>query len=235
MEREAAEEEDVRDAVTELVPELADRSCLAGSPRDHAVEEVQDEPRRREHGNGEQKVGRIGRRREADTANRRNGDRGRGKDVGMDSPRDQRVLERTHQPLGGRLGSVEAHSTTLSDEIVRRYGARGGMIANVPEPRSFTNPVYGGYFADPFVLRHGDRYYAYGTNTVDPSPDAFEILLSRDLVEWTSLRRALPGVDALDVRDHWAPEVAEDEGRFYLYFSVGVEDRDHYLRVAVAS
>jgi beta-xylosidase len=98
----------------------------------------------------------------------------------------------------------------------------------------FTNPVYAGYFADPFVLRHGDRYYAYGTNTVDPAPEAFEILRSDDLVHWTLLPRALPAVDGLDARDHWAPEVAEQGGRFYLYFSAGVEDRGHAIRVAVA-
>jgi len=45
---------------------------------------------------------------------------------------------------------------------------------------------------------------------------------------------ALPAVDGLKARDHWAPEVAEHEGRFYMYFSAGVEDRDHQLRVAVA-
>ena len=27
----------------------------------------------------------------------------------------------------------------------------------------YQNPVWPGYFADPFVLRHGDEYFAYGT------------------------------------------------------------------------
>jgi beta-xylosidase len=108
------------------------------------------------------------------------------------------------------------------------------MVQRPPVSATFTNPVYPGYFADPFVLRHDDAYYAYGTNTVDRSPDAFEVLRSVDLVHWTLLGRALPCVDTLDVRDHWAPEVAERDGRFYLYFSVGVKDRDHSIRVAVS-
>jgi beta-xylosidase len=101
-------------------------------------------------------------------------------------------------------------------------------------PSSFTNPVHAGYFADPFVMRRQDGYYAYGTNVVERSAEAFEILRSDNLVHWMSVGRAMRGVNGFDVRDHWAPEVAEYEGRFYLYFSVGVKDRDHSLRVAVA-
>jgi beta-xylosidase len=99
---------------------------------------------------------------------------------------------------------------------------------------TFANPVYPGYFADPFILRHEGSYYAYGTNSVDPADEAFEVLRSSDLVEWTSLGRALPVVDGLAAEDHWAPEVVEHHGRFYMYFSAGVEDRDHHIRVAVA-
>src|SRR3954453_15809981 len=100
--------------------------------------------------------------------------------------------------------------------------------------RTYTNPVYRGYFADPFVLRHGDRYYAYGTNNVDEHERAFEILVSDDLVSWTRVGRALNAFDGLDARDHWAPEVAERDGRFYMYFSAGVDDKEHRIRVAVA-
>lgn len=98
----------------------------------------------------------------------------------------------------------------------------------------FTNPVHAGYFADPFVLRHDDWYYAYGTSTVADGPEAFEILGSEDLVHWARVGTALAPVDGLLAQDHWAPEVAERDGRFYMYFSAGVEDRGHQLRVAVA-
>ena len=95
-------------------------------------------------------------------------------------------------------------------------------------------PAYDGYFADPFVLRHDDRYFAYGTNNEVASTRAFEILESTDLEHWRLVGRALDAVDGLDARDHWAPEVAFSDGRFYMYFSAGVDDRDHKLRVAVA-
>ena len=35
--------------------------------------------------------------------------------------------------------------------------------------RTYTNPVYSGYFADPFVWRHKGEYYAVGTGTVEAS------------------------------------------------------------------
>ncbi len=99
---------------------------------------------------------------------------------------------------------------------------------------TFTNPVYPGYFADPFVLRVDDRYFAYGTNNAEESSRAFEILESPDLVHWSSVGRALAAVDGLDARDHWAPEVAHRDGVFYMYFSAGVDDRGHRIRLAVA-
>ncbi|MDP8905115.1 MAG: glycoside hydrolase family 43 protein [Chloroflexota bacterium] len=104
----------------------------------------------------------------------------------------------------------------------------------MPDSDTYTNPVYADYFADPFVLAHGDAYYAYGTNNVRSAPQAFEILKSADLVHWSSVGRALPPVDGLSVKDHWAPEVAVHEGMFYMYFSAGIDDTEHRLRVAVA-
>ncbi len=100
--------------------------------------------------------------------------------------------------------------------------------------RSFTNPVHDGYFADPFVLRHEGWYYAYGTGNAAAASHAFEVLRSRDLVHWEPRGRVLAPVDGLATQDHWAPEVAFHDGRFYMYFSAGVEDRGHGLRLAVA-
>lgn len=100
--------------------------------------------------------------------------------------------------------------------------------------RTFTNPVYRGYFADPFVLQHRGRYYAYGTGPGTTPDAAFEVLASNDLVTWDQLGYALEPVDGLAAKDHWAPEVAEHDGAFHLYFSAGVEDRDHAIRHAVA-
>jgi arabinan endo-1,5-alpha-L-arabinosidase len=106
---------------------------------------------------------------------------------------------------------------------------------------TYTNPVYDGYFADPAVLRtSGGVYYAYGTGH-GPERDGrqFPVLRSTDLSRWEYVGGALPNLkpekgEAFTA--YWAPEVAERDGRFYLYYSAATGGRDetHRLRVAVA-
>ncbi|HYO11400.1 MAG TPA: glycoside hydrolase family 43 protein [Tepidisphaeraceae bacterium] len=101
---------------------------------------------------------------------------------------------------------------------------------------TYANPVWPDYFADPFVLKVGDRYYAYGTGPADAGGREFPVLRSPDLVHWERAGHALqPPRDARG-HNHWAPEVAEHDGRFYLYYSFAPRDADehHRLRVAVA-
>jgi GH43 family beta-xylosidase len=95
----------------------------------------------------------------------------------------------------------------------------------------YHNPVYDQDFPDPFALKFCGAYWAYGTG-IQPDGRAFGILHSTDLVEWRRVGSALdllPGGHTC----YWAPEVSYDNGRFYLYYSVGNEEHMH-LRVAVA-
>ena len=98
---------------------------------------------------------------------------------------------------------------------------------------SYRNPVYDGYFADPFVLRWQDGYVAYGTGEqVDGR--AFRVLTSPDLVTWTSVSGALTPLSPELGSDYWAPEVVQAQGRWWMYYSVGHGDHGHTLRVASA-
>lgn len=107
-------------------------------------------------------------------------------------------------------------------------------------PITYQNPVWPGYFADPFVLRWGGEYFAYGTGErLEPDcrggAGAFKILRSRDLVAWEPAGAALT-VSVDEAQSYWAPEVAEHDGKFYLYYSNAPTGRDelHRVRVAVA-
>lgn len=106
---------------------------------------------------------------------------------------------------------------------------------------AFRNPVWPGYFADPFVLRVDGVYFAYGTGVsldedASGNPRAFTVLRSSDLVRWERVGGALVPPAGSETNSFWAPEVASRDGRFYLYYSSAPEGRDelHRLRVAVA-
>lgn len=101
-------------------------------------------------------------------------------------------------------------------------------------PGTYTNPVFGGYFADPFVLAAEGRYYAFGTGAGTTAQSLLG-LVSDDLVAWTELGTVLtPG--ALDGATHlWAPEVARMGPEYVMYYSAGVGDTAHRLRVATAA
>ncbi len=108
------------------------------------------------------------------------------------------------------------------------------------EARTYINPVYPGYFADPFAWEHEGVYYAIGTSaaeaagTVDEVGErrVFPLLRSEDFVTWEFAGNALIRPDSALGNDFWAPEVAYSDGVFYLYYSVGHEDKQHQLRVA---
>lgn len=101
----------------------------------------------------------------------------------------------------------------------------------------YRNPVHPTYFADPFVLETaalpGAAYVAYGTGGVVDGR-VFEMLVSADLVSWRSVGGALEPLPPEAGADYWAPEVAEHDGRWWMYYSVGHGDVGHSLRVAVA-
>jgi beta-xylosidase len=119
------------------------------------------------------------------------------------------------------------------------------------ETRTYTNPVYPGYLADPFVWEYAGEYYAIGTGVYEASgqiEDAekaasgfeaqfhiFPLLRSDDFVNWHPLAHALLPPDPALGDSFWAPEVAFHDSTFYLYYSVGHGDMQHQLRVATST
>src|SRR6185503_1468226 len=101
-----------------------------------------------------------------------------------------------------------------------------------------TNPVYPGYFADPFVWKSGNTYFAIGTGESEsrghPVGKSFPMLQSSDFFEWHFVGGALIRPNTVLGNNFWAPEIAQENGTFYLYYSVGHGDKNHQLRVATS-
>lgn len=97
-------------------------------------------------------------------------------------------------------------------------------------------PAWPGYFADPFIIRAGDGYVAIGTE--DPAPatgPAFPLLVSHDLTRWRAAGHALDRPDPALGDAFWAPEIAEADGAWWMYYSVGHGIAGHRVRVARAN
>jgi len=111
------------------------------------------------------------------------------------------------------------------------------MRALAPK-QTHINPVYGSYFADPFVWKYKDTYYAIGTGALEASGQTvgkiFPVLQSQDFYQWQFASSALVRPDPALGNCFWAPAVACVDGTFYLYYSVGPEDKSHQLRVAIS-
>ncbi len=107
-------------------------------------------------------------------------------------------------------------------------------LPRVEGTTTYTNPVYAGTFADPFVLSHRGAYHAVGTG---PAGDGrvFPTLRSEDFARWEAGPGALVPPAGLEGGDFWAPEIAFRDGTFYLYYSVGgLNHVGHQLRVATS-
>ena len=100
---------------------------------------------------------------------------------------------------------------------------------------SWHAPVWDGPMPDPFVLRHGGKWYAFATGNV-ANGRAFNLLISDDFTTWRPAPGPLIPPPGSEAADFWAPEVAVGEdGKFYLYYSFGgAAGLNHALHVAVA-
>lgn len=126
---------------------------------------------------------------------------------------------------------------------IRRKPIWNTNTENADANPTYINPVFRDYFADPFVWRHEGRYYAVGTGheeahgIVDAAKAGiFPMLQSPDLIHWEAIGPAMkkPEFRAAYGETFWAPEVAYEGGMFFLYYSVGRDDKGHHLRVATS-
>jgi beta-xylosidase len=99
----------------------------------------------------------------------------------------------------------------------------------------FQNPVIDRNYADPFVLRVADRYYAFATGDLTYN---IQVSTSDDLVTWSPRKEALrtlpmwqPSAKGLT----WAPEVVQTSAGFVMHYTGrDVQAGRQCLSVAVA-
>jgi beta-xylosidase len=101
--------------------------------------------------------------------------------------------------------------------------------------QTYKNPVIAGDFPDPSVIRVGENFYA--TATTGGWAPFFPILHSKDLVNWKIVGSVFPEKPKWAKGDFWAPEIAEDKGKFYVFYTARRDegkDKKGTLCVAVA-
>lgn len=86
---------------------------------------------------------------------------------------------------------------------------------------TYQNPVQAGC-ADPGLMKHENRYYAYCTYTPDfpTMVNGIRLYTSNDLVNWQDQGYVLNNEDSWGESRFWAPDIVERDGTFYLYYAV---------------
>jgi beta-xylosidase len=106
--------------------------------------------------------------------------------------------------------------------------------AATPQPATsgpvYGNPVLRGDYPDPSVIRVGRDYWA--TATTSQWAPIFPLLHSTDLVNWRLSGSVFQSPPSWSAGSYWAPEISQDAGRFFVYYTA--RRKNGPLCVAVA-
>ncbi len=113
-------------------------------------------------------------------------------------------------------------TVTDADTVARQATEDAALVPPLPPPpadhQPLRPPVARRDFPDPSVIRAGDRYYAFSTNSGGRN---VPVSSSTDLFHWTDPADALPVLPAWSGSGlAWAPAVASIGGRYVLYVSL---------------
>jgi len=100
-------------------------------------------------------------------------------------------------------------------------------LTTSPQPGTvFANPVLKENFADPFILREGDTYYVYTTNS---SGKNISLARSTNLIKWQIMGDAMPALPKwakLTGGLVWAPEVIKIGDQYLMYYTARDKESD---------
>ena len=88
-----------------------------------------------------------------------------------------------------------------------------GPVPKTPSG-TYTNPILGGDYPDPSIVRDGDDYYMTHSS-FDYNP-GLVVWHSTDLVHWEPISCALKTY----LGSVWAPDISKVGDKFYIYFTV---------------
>ena len=88
------------------------------------------------------------------------------------------------------------------------------MTSAMKAQSTYTNPILGGDFPDPTILRDGKDYYL--TNSAFDYVPGLVVYHSRDMIHWEPISYALKTY----LGSIWAPDIKKHKGKYYIYFTV---------------
>ncbi|HEX8267491.1 MAG TPA: family 43 glycosylhydrolase [Pyrinomonadaceae bacterium] len=97
---------------------------------------------------------------------------------------------------------------------------------------TYRNPVQAGDYPDPSVIRVGKDYYATATSS-EYGPE-YPILHSRDLINWNIVGVVFPKRPAWSVGNYWAPEIWQENGKIYIFYTARRKDGPLCIAAATA-
>lgn len=152
--------------------------------------------------------------------------------------------QRAYRIAGGEQDDYVAFYNAVADDFgTRRPHEVEHVLAADADPRwkplitnNLSEQILSGY-GDPAVLRTDEGYVLIATS--NDAPDAFPMLRSSDLVEWTVDGFAFPEgehpawtIAGVKVGDFWAPEIARVGAEYWLTYTARA--RDHSLSIGLA-
>ena len=100
------------------------------------------------------------------------------------------------------------------------------IVQFVKGQQTFVNPIMGGDYPDPTILREDSDYYM--THSSFDYQPGLVIFHSKDLIHWEPISYALKEY----LGSVWAPDIKEYKGKYYIYFTVSRPAKSNYVVTA---
>lgn len=112
------------------------------------------------------------------------------------------ACDKSREKLSGNQAFLNIQTTELSEQEEK------------------LNPIIPGWFADPTIKKFDGIYYIYATTDNEMlASGAPTVWYSADFKNWYNYTMEIPSLDAVNLRNYWAPDIVKgDDGKYYLYF-----------------